>query len=104
MWLLHALRLIDRTTHLIIFPLEMCFFVAPHLMDYLHRLTQIAQTRGGIRIFIAISPVLVLIPASSNAKFQTTMTQYIHCTGHLGQQCGVAIAVAGDYLPDAYAP
>jgi hypothetical protein len=42
----------------------------------------------------------VLLPAGAEANEEPLTTHEIHRRGHLGQKGGVAVAVAGDHLPD----
>src|SRR5215471_1445189 len=102
MWLLHALRLVDRTTHLVIVPLKIRFLIMPHLQDDLYSFAQVAQADRIIWVLVAICLVLVLIPAGADAEGKSSMAQNVHCTCHFCQQCRIAIAIAGDDLPDAH--
>src|SRR5450432_1811816 len=78
MRLLHTLWLVDCTLHLIIFALKDGFLLRPHRQDHLNRLAQLTQTFGRIGIGIAISLVLMLVPASTNPKIEPSMTKHIN--------------------------
>src|SRR5437762_12060695 len=96
MRLLHALRLIDSTTHLVIVTLKIRFLIMPHLNNDLYSFAQLAQAYRIIWVLVAICLVLVLIPAGADAEGKSPMAQNIHSTCHFGQQCRIAIAIAGD--------
>src|SRR5712692_2196310 len=102
MWLLDALGLINGTTHLVILALKGGLFLCPHGANHLDRLAQLTQTFRGIRIRIAVSAVLVLIPACSNAEIEPSVTEYIDGARHFCQQRGMAITIARDHLADTY--
>src|SRR5579885_2620076 len=70
MRLLHSFGLIYCASYLIILALEGRFFLRPHRPNDLQRLTQQAQTVGGVGIIVPIGAILVLIPSCPNAKIQ----------------------------------
>src|SRR5712692_2482337 len=100
--LLDALGLINGTTHLIILAFKGGLLLSPQRPDHLNRLAQLTQTFRGIRIRIAVSAVLVLIPACSNAEIEPSVTEYIDGARHFCQQRGMAITIARDHLADTY--
>src|SRR5216683_3049358 len=102
MWLLDALGLVNSATHLIILAFKGGLFLRPHGANDLDRFAQIAQALRRIRIVVAVSAVLVLIPTCSNTEIEPSVTEYINGARHLCQQRGMAIAIARDHLADAY--
>src|SRR6266851_5895363 len=102
MCLLDALGLINGTTHLIILTFKGGLLLSPQRPDDLNRLAQLTQTFRGIRIRIAVSAVLVLIPARSNPEIEPSVTEYIDGARHFCQQRGMAITIARDHLADTY--
>src|SRR5713101_7490862 len=102
MGLLDALGLVNGTTHLIILAFKGGLFLCPHGANHLDRFAQIAQALRRIRIVVAVSAVLVLIPTCSNTEIEPSVTEYINGARHLCQQRGMAIAIARDHLADAY--
>src|SRR5581483_11305025 len=102
--LLHTFGLINGTAHLIILAFKGGLFLHPHSANDLDRFAQMTQALWRIRIVVAVSAVLVLIPACSNAKIEPPVTEYINGARHLCQQRGMAIAIACNHLADAYGP
>src|SRR5207302_3222268 len=104
MWLVDTLGLIDSTTYLIILAFKGGLFLRPHGANDLDRFAQRAQALRRIGIVVAVSAVLVLIPACSNAEIEPSVTEYINGARHFCQQRGMAIAITRDHLADAYGP
>jgi len=104
MRLLNALGLVDRTTHLVVAALEDGFFLRPHGQDHLHGLAETTQALSSIGKVVAISAVLVLVPAGPDAESESPLGEHIDRAGHFGEQGGIAIAGAGDRLADADTP
>ena len=99
---LDAFRLIDSSMYLVILALNVCLLLGPHRQNNLDRFAQLPQACWSIRILVAIGAILVLVPASPDAKVQTPMTQHVHRTRHLRQQRRSAITITGHHLTNAY--
>ena len=99
---LHALRLVDRATHLEVFALKGRVVLRPHAVDDLQRIAQLLQARRPVGIGVAVGAILVLVPARADTEDQPPVAHHVHGRGHLRQQCRVAVAVARHHLPDAH--
>src|SRR5579885_2614598 len=102
MWLLYPLWLINSATYLIILTLKESFVLCPRGQNHLHGFAELPQALWCLWILVAIRPIFLLMPAGSNAQRQPTMADHINGTCHFCQQSWMAIAVAGDHLPDPH--
>src|SRR5947208_814539 len=100
---LDTFRLVDSAAYLVVGAFKDRFFLGPHGQDHLHGFAKAPQAVRSVRIVIAIGAALVLEPTSAYAKIEPPMAQHVDRAGHLREQRGVTISVAGDRLTHAHA-
>src|SRR5690348_9135814 len=102
MWLLHPLRFIYRTMHLVLLAFKGRFFLKPHGENDLNSIGELllARTRIHIPVPKGLKPSFML--SCTNSQCQATMGEDIDGTCHFSQQCGVTVAHAGSFLAKTY--
>src|SRR6202521_1192813 len=100
MGLLHRLRLVDRTAHVVVAAVELGVVLRPHRLDDLQRFAQHSQPLRRLRVFIPVGLVLVLIPTGAYPEDQAPMAHDVDTARHLRQQRGRPVAVASDHLAE----
>src|SRR2546423_12348065 len=100
---LDTFGLVDSAAYLVVGAFKDRFFLGPHGQDHLHSFSKAPQAIRSIRIVIAIGAVFVFEPTGAYAKIEPPVAQHVDRAGHLREQRGVAISVAGDRLADAHA-
>src|SRR3712207_3736596 len=89
-----------RSVYLIELAFEDDVVLGPHAVDYLAGLAEHSHPHGDLGEAVAVGAPLVLVPAGAEAEEEAPVAHHVHGGGDLGQERGVAVAVAGDHLPD----
>src|SRR3712207_3932749 len=98
----HALRFVDGSVYLVEFAVEDDVVLGPHAVDDLAGLAEHSHPLGDLGEAVAVGTPLVLVPAGAETEEEAAVAHRVHRRGDLGQERRVAVAVAGDHLPDLY--
>src|SRR5690625_3441243 len=74
----------------------------PPAADAGQRLRQVTQAGAGGAELVPVLAVVALVPACADAEDQSSAADVVDRAGHVGEQVGVAVAVAGDQRADLH--
>src|SRR5918997_1531154 len=97
---LHALGLVYGPVYLVELAVEDYAVLGPHAVDDLAGLLEGAHPYRDLGEAVAVGAPLVLVPAGAEAEEEPAVAHHVDRRGDLGEERRVAVAVAGDHLPD----
>ncbi len=95
-----TLRLVDGAVDGVVPALEGRAILRPHAVDDLDRLAEHTHPLRHVGEAVAVGPPLVLVPAGADAGVEAAVAGDVHGGGDLGEEGGVAVAVAAHHLAD----